>query len=169
MTINKVDIEVDYTKPVVNYYNEQAKERRTPDLERFDRVMDHIQAHQETWRQSDWASLPSHVPLHDKYNEPGSLVVAPTPACGTTLCVAGHTVVDAGYYILFEDYGRTTAVCVDNAGQRYLISDLAAKLLGLTWPEEDELFRGTSDFITFEAVRKDLAARRVKMESSSTD
>lgn len=66
-------------------------------------------------------------------------------SCGTTMCLAGHIVVQAGYQLVFQPYFERQDVyyasdCVDSAGNTHDIETLAAKLAGLDAEEANKLF-----------------------------
>jgi hypothetical protein len=89
------------------------------------RVLEHIEAHPETWRQRDWARKTE---------------------CGTAYCFAGHVVralhPDAVY--LFREYDDTALrVDLPGAGERSIRS-IALAALGLTEYGADVLFEATN-------------------------
>jgi hypothetical protein len=91
------------------------------------KVLDAIDEHQEQWWQKVWAVRTE---------------------CRTTYCVAGWTVLLAGYEMVWE---RDDADGVDRAAfcrrpdhaERRSIEDVAAKLLDLDDDQKDELFWAT--------------------------
>jgi len=84
------------------------------------KVLDHITAHPEEWRQSDWASK---------------------SACGTAYCVAGHAVVMSGYTASFSSKNWATGFCVKD-GRRGHIDTVAREVLGLDLWQAQDLFHG---------------------------
>src|SRR5215510_14871993 len=95
-----------------------------------------------SWDQDHWAQLYQHPTEMDgpKLREGNYvyLVVRDENAnqCGTSFCMAGHTVLEAGDAILFEDYYSN--LCVTPDGKKHTINTRAAQLLGL--PVDTEIF-----------------------------
>lgn len=132
--LNVVDIEIDYDKPVISKFGTPD----SPNLERINAAFAAIDASSKNWNQMAYA-------IRDYDGDLPEVVVAPIPECGTALCVAGHAVVQAGYYIAFPALTAETTICVDATGQRYDISKLAEHLLGLNTRQAFELFSGNND------------------------
>jgi hypothetical protein len=95
----------------------------------FDRAIGAIEAEPETWRQSSWGL---------------------ETECGTSYCLAGHVVVQAGYqmdwvggYLLNTgERFRAASECRLPDGEILPIRWAAMKLLGITVTEADYLFHG---------------------------
>lgn len=66
-------------------------------------------------------------------------------SCGTTMCVAGKVVIDAGWkpVDVDEDEDGTTSECTKD-GQQSLIQDVAADLLGIDEDDAYSLFHLTN-------------------------
>lgn len=149
--LNTVNVKVDRTKPV-RYF---AYDGHDLNDELLDAVFADIDANPENWNQETYASRISEwsgMWTHPDVRLP-EVVVAPKPGCGTTLCVAGQTVVRKGYHILFPKGDAETDIAVDDTGQRYSISNLAMHLLGLTFRESDELFYGANSREALDGIR----------------
>ena len=141
MSLNKVEIEVNWNSPVL--YGIGVDTYRGPNLERIDAALEAIDASPENWNQEDWAIRGSE----DSIPNLPEIVVEPVPHCGTAMCLAGHVVTQAGYYLLFEKGLANTNVAVDSSGQRYYIDKLAKDLLNITHDQAEALFeyRNTRD------------------------
>lgn len=146
--LNTVNVKVDRTKPV-QYF---AYDGHDLDDELLDAVFADIDANPENWNQEAYAARIGEWGQWGQLHLP-EVVVAPKPGCGTTLCVAGQTVVRKGYHILFPKGDAEATFAVDDAGQRYSISNLATHLLGLTLRESDELFYGANSREALESIR----------------
>lgn len=84
------------------------------DAERLTKVLEHLTAHPEEWAQASWVRY--------------------YPGCGTTACLAGTTVVMAGYEIDWHrghEKGTGGAVVASRTTDGQLIDQLAQELLGL--------------------------------------
>lgn len=98
-----------------------------PNVPLLKRVLDHIEAHPETHDQDWWAE---------------------DTACGTVMCIAGHTVAMTGHTIDLHgdddqdgDYAEPGARLID--GRR--IEDVAREELGLTRQQAYDLFHLAED------------------------
>jgi len=151
MSLNKVDIKVNWMSPVRFPGSDVSK---GPNLKAIDAALEAIDDSPENWDQSDWATR--EYSMEDKNNLPG-IVVEPAPHCGTAMCLAGHVVTQAGYYLLFEDGFETTATAVDSNGQRYFIDHLAQSLLSLTRHQAEALFEYTNTREGLQWVRDQIA------------
>jgi hypothetical protein len=113
-----------------------------------------IEAEPKRWDQGAWAmGRPQSVePI--KRDEDGYQILPLQHAfCGTTMCLAGHVVHQAGYQIVLSideveqddlDYNPHHVVgahsCVDDTGKEFPIERKATELLGLTEEQADDLF-----------------------------
>lgn len=93
-----------------------------PNMEMIDKILDHIEAHPETWNQKSWAQKVD---------------------CGTAFCVAGHAV--AMTYpkaqFLFDQYWKTADVVeLEPDGEERHVSELAREILDLNEYQGDALF-----------------------------
>lgn len=148
--LNKVNIEIDYSKPVVFYEEIISEEAVDPDSERLDKALAGIDASLANWDQTQWAVRKLNDDDEYWFDE---IVVAPTPECGTAMCLAGQVVVQAGYYIAFQYGHAETNWAVDKTGLRHEISSLARKLLGLTVWQANQLFSANNDRGELQRVR----------------
>ncbi len=88
------------------------------------RVVKHIENNPKTWDQEHWGYSSS---------------------CGTTFCMAGHTVVMSGHTLKWADDGDgRSAYYVENGEY---ISDKAQELLGLNDEQAEDLFSAYSTSI----------------------
>jgi len=114
-----------------------------------------IEAEPERWNQEFWAkgAPPEDADLISV--RMGSLRLnmrsLDTERCGTTMCLAGHVVNQAGIPMLTtltaEDGNRSIAHCLDENGSARPISHVAGDLLGLTPKERSYLFGFMTDNI----------------------
>lgn len=96
----------------------------TIDVPRLRKELEFITAHRDRWLQTTWLE---HA------------------QCGTVGCLAGNTVLNAGYEPFYEGGMRSTSYVRDAEQTRtYWIRDLATELLGLTERQADDLFRSTN-------------------------
>lgn len=81
-------------------------------------------------------------------------LLGPTPDCGTTMCLAGKVVHDAGYKLLFFPPGDAFSCSLTDGNDTENIDERAQKILGLTDREADLLFHSEDEY---GAIRKELA------------
>lgn len=154
--INKVDIKVNYnTQPERPYPSEEDLENG-PNVERIDAALAAIDASPANWDQAHWAVRTLDV----EEEELPEVVVKPVPSCGTALCLAGHVVSQAGYFILFEEDEDESVLAVDSYGQRYFIPDLAETLLNLTGKQARSLFAYQNGRVDLQYIRDDIVDGR---------
>lgn len=154
--INKVDIKVNYHLPALIIY--PADLDNGPNLERIDAALAAIDASPVNWNQGHWAIRDLSLDEEDT----SMVVVKPAPSCGTAMCLAGHVVTQAGYYILFEEGEEETAEAVDANGRRYFIENLAQSLLNLNESQAKNLFE-------YRNTRDDLQYQRNQIEQSASN
>lgn len=93
-----------------------------PNTELLNKVLEYIETHEANWRQNDWALR--------------------LPACRTSACFAGWTVLLSGYDLVFEREHDTSWQCVKREGNGYVhrIPVIAQILLNLNSADASELF-----------------------------
>lgn len=106
-----------------------------PNAELIRKEIEWAEGHPEEWKQDGWAEETD---------------------CGTTCCIAGHTVLDAGYQLDWDN-GRAATT----GGRR--IKMVAAELLGLTEDQAGLLFWGTNDIGTLYRVASQLTNGEVEV------
>src|SRR5882724_3245257 len=104
--INKVDIKVNYHLPALVTYPPNLDDG--PNMGRIDAALEAIDASPENWNQSHWAIR--DIPIEE---DAPMAVVEPIPSCGTAMCLAGHVVTQAGYYIMFREGDVEADIAVD--------------------------------------------------------
>ncbi len=109
-----------------------------------------IEAEPESWDQEHWAigvGREDVVPFKAPRAGTDRLVCTVIPldmeACGTTMCLAGQVVHQAGFPLL--SYGgpgerRSISSCLEQDGTRRSIADKAQDLLGLSDRQANDLF-----------------------------
>lgn len=109
------------------------------DLSELDRQIDNAEAHAldpnapgRKWDQSTW-----------------------TAPCGTYGCIAGNTVLDAGY-IAHPQPSMIGRVVVDQTGKEWFVPDAARQILGLTEEETAWLFRAHNSIEDLRIMQKNL-------------
>lgn len=117
------------------------------------RVVKRIERDEENWDQSNWAFTHpmtlDRLPPAVKTRVPGWSVMAlvrelnddMATECGTTCCVAGHTVLEAGEKLLVGPSGHTT-FCRTVDGEIKSVPDRARELLGLDIAQSLAIFDG---------------------------
>ncbi len=75
------------------------------------------------------------------------------PRCGTTYCVAGHLVVEAGY-----EWSSESNSYLAN-GRR--VDDVAADMLGLGFGQASHLFNASNNARTVRRIAEDIAGERL--------
>lgn len=95
----------------------------TPNATLAYRVLDHIDAHPESWNQLDWITRPDGAD------------------CGTAACFAGWTALLSGDQPRWaRDWSVRTDYVLDPDGERRDISVRASELLGINDEQADDLF-----------------------------
>lgn len=137
-----------------------------PDIPRLRKVLEHVTAHPEEWYQASYAvdiSDRRRAYLANLSGETAIDVGSRGDFCGTALCFAGQTVVDAGYTPVWTPHRITTSLCLApglvDTNYTELISDVAQTLLGLTDKEQDELFDGHNTLEDLWRIAREIAAR----------
>lgn len=109
-------------------------------LQRLDAALAYIEAYPDEHEQRTWAWS--------------------TP-CGTTYCLAGHVVVQAGAEIRWrpfdDDSFRDAEFCTYQGDQR-VIAGLAGELLGVDYEDADDLFAAVNTLADLRLIRDELAA-----------
>lgn len=95
-----------------------------PNLPLLRKVLDHIDAHPDEWRQSVYG------------------VQTEESTCGTAFCIAGHAAVMAGAEPIWHGDGGMTGVTDPEGGGWVEVLDFAVGALGLTYAEATYLFDG---------------------------
>lgn len=145
-------------------------QNHVPNLPMLRKVIDHIQEEPESWNQQHWAVKWVKVGVERLRNARGQFTGQTRPAeCGTAYCIAGHTVVMAGYDLEWEPglvmgwgdavLARRTSVTNPDTGWYVTISDMAAHELGLTRQEWSELFAGGNNLHDVLRACKKIAKR----------
>ena len=107
--------------------------------ELLNKVMDHILANQEQWKQNSWATKTE---------------------CGTTYCFAGWAVVLSGYKPSFMlDYNETN-YCIKN-GISVPIELVAIEELGISSEESTQLFNGSSTLEELKDIVNELTSEEI--------
>ncbi len=114
-----------------------------------------IEAEPESWDQEHWAigvGREDVVPFYAPRAVDGRMAHKVLPldmeACGTTMCLAGQVVHQAGFPLLsFGEPGerRSISSCLDQDGTRRSIADKAQELLGLSNAQAGDLFGFITD------------------------
>lgn len=126
-----------------------------PNEEMIRIVVKRIERDVSLWDQADWASLFIKDDERDIYAEE-LLPRVEMPyedamyglndftevSCGTAMCLAGHTVLEAGDTILFEPNENIAWACLDDNGRQRRIRLRAQQLLDLTDEQASILFDG---------------------------
>jgi hypothetical protein len=105
--------------------------------EEIRRVVKLIEAEPQRWQQACWfdPATANRVAVNDEWG----FIYQGT--CGTRACVAGHTVLMAGYQI------TTDSVVLDQDGQAIgMVDEVAAKILGLDGEQADLIFASATGF-----------------------
>lgn len=127
-----------------------------------------------SWVQRSWITIRNTLGLEVIDENEHWQVAKVTKSCGTAGCLAGNTVLDAGYdTFIFEpacqcggeacskDENRVAQVVVDENGGRSMIRDKAAELLGLSYDEADRLFFPTNSAEDIRFIAEDIAGERL--------
>lgn len=126
-----------------------------------------IEAEPERWDQGNWAvGRPQDVKPIQRDDDGYQLLPLQQNFCGTTMCLAGHVVHQAGYQVVLSvggeekadleysaDHALEASDCVDVYGNTFSIERKATELLGLTEEQSDDLFGCmTTDLPTFKSL-----------------
>src|SRR6478609_3488156 len=112
-----------------------------PNLPLLRKVLEHIDAHPEEWRQDSWATRTS------------------ASACGTAFCFAGHAVVLAGGELLWDKETGVAFEVTMPDGSTSRIAAAAREALGLTCVEASDLFYAVNARQTVQFLAEAIADR----------
>jgi hypothetical protein len=117
------------------------------------RVVKRIERDLDTWDQRYWANRASMTDMEWEREEISdaeeTFVDQYSAPCGTTFCLAGHTIMEAGEKVRFKFGFDEASTCLTAEGERVPIPQRAKELLGLSQVQADILFgsrAGGDDF-----------------------
>lgn len=136
-----------------------------------------------TWDQGHWAKALLGEGWGNEVNESTVFEETRNGVCQSAYCMAGQTVVQAGYRLIYQTYGEhedgkdvySTTDCVKqeylgrgpdgrprfrDTGQVQSISSAAREVLGLDWREADYLFDGDNGIPDLKALINAMCVRR---------
>lgn len=127
--------------------------------------------HKRGWVQSMWITVRNAVGVRDKRSVPGYTgdervyIGRLSPQCGTAGCLAGNTVMDAGYdtfmFVEMSDGRAVAATIIDEDGDEISVVNKACELLGLTPAQGDALFEGSNNAERIRLLAEDIAGERL--------
>lgn len=121
------------------------------DAPRLRKELEYVTAHRDRWLQGAW--------------------IQSTP-CGTVGCLAGNTVMNAGYQPHFDGDRATTQFVRDDAAspasERH-VADVAADLLGLDTLQANQLFAATNSLYELWAIASEFTNGEIEIPPEVRD
>lgn len=110
------------------------------------------------WLQSAWIVSDGQRFVADRRAEMASGMWS----CGTAMCVAGKVALDAGWNPVWShNIEWSSSVDVTDGNVIRQVDDVAQEILGLTWDQAAELFRGSNDAERIRTLAEEYAGERL--------